>query len=129
MSAWPVDCGLARAWRRRLLNPYGLELHRWLWHSWAGAPPEITEWAPPLPGKPVFWPLVTLLVVTVACLAGTRRRRDWTQIVILALVAWQACLHLRHIAFLRAARRRSGCRCIGTRRSCGCGPIRSGGCP
>jgi hypothetical protein len=47
----------------------------------------------------VFWPLVTLLVVTVACLAATRKRRDWTQIVILALVAWQACQHLRHIAF------------------------------
>jgi hypothetical protein len=83
-----------------VVNPYGLGMHRWLWHSWAGAPPEITEWAPPLPGKPVFWPFVTLLVVAVASLAATRRRRDWTQIVILALVAWQACEHLRHIAFV-----------------------------
>jgi hypothetical protein len=81
-------------------NPYGVGMHQWLWQSWGGAPPEITEWAPPLPGKPVFWPLVALLGVTVACLAATRRRRDWTQIVILALVAWQACSHLRHIAFL-----------------------------
>ena len=83
-----------------LVNPYGWGLHAWLWHAWGGAPPEITEWAPPLPGKPVFWPLVALLAVTFACLAATRRRRDWTQIVILALVAWQACSHLRHIAFL-----------------------------
>jgi hypothetical protein len=33
-------------------------------------------------------------------LLGTRQRRDWVQIAILALVAWQASMHLRHIAFL-----------------------------
>ncbi|HYO24736.1 MAG TPA: hypothetical protein VEQ85_07285 [Lacipirellulaceae bacterium] len=81
-------------------NPYGWGMHLWLWNTWGGAPPEITEWAPPLPGTPVFWPLVALLVVAAGALAGTRRRRDWTHIVVLALVAWQACSHLRHIAFL-----------------------------
>ncbi len=82
------------------VNPYGIGMHEWLWRSWGGPPPEITEWAPPSYGKPVFWPLVTLLGVAAASLAATKRRRDWTQIVILALVAAQACLHLRHIAFL-----------------------------
>jgi hypothetical protein len=101
---WPTQCGLAfiglACVAATFVNPYGVGMHQWLWHSWGGAPPEITEWAPPLPGKPVFWPLVALLGVAVACLAATRRRRDWTQIIILALVAWQACSHLRHIAFL-----------------------------
>ncbi len=83
-----------------VVNPYGLGMHEWLYQSWGGAPPEITEWAAPLPGKPVFWPFVTLLVVSAASFAATSRRRDWTQIVILALVAWQASLHLRHIAFV-----------------------------
>lgn len=83
-----------------VVNPYGLGMHQWLWSAWGGAPPEITEWAPPLPGKPVFWPFVSLVAVAIVCLAGSRRRRDWTQIVILALVTWQACLHLRHIAFV-----------------------------
>ncbi len=82
-----------------VVNPYGLGLHEWLWKSWGGAPPEITEWAAPSPGKPVFWPFVTLIVVAVGSLAATRRKRDWPQIVILALVAWQASMHLRHIAF------------------------------
>jgi hypothetical protein len=81
------------------INPYGAGMHAWLLNTWAGAPPEITEWAAPTPSNPVFWPFVTLLVAAVASLAATRRRRDWTQIVILALVAWQACVHLRHIAF------------------------------
>ena len=83
-----------------VVNPYGLGMHAWLYHAWGGAPPEITEWAPPRPKDPVFWPLVTLVGVAIGSLAGTRRRRDWTQIVILALVTWQACLHLRHIAFV-----------------------------
>jgi hypothetical protein len=82
------------------VNPYGWGMHLWLWHSWGGAPPEITEWAAPSPSKPVFWPLVALIVVAAGSLAGTRKQRDWTQIAILALVAWQACTHLRHIAFL-----------------------------
>jgi len=83
-----------------LVNPYGLGMHQWLWHAWGGAPPEITEWAPPLPGKPVFWPFVTLILVATASLAASRQKRDWTHIVVLALVAWQASLHLRHIAFV-----------------------------
>jgi len=82
------------------INPYGLGLHQWLWDSWGGAPPEITEWAPPAPGTPVFWPFVTLVGVAVVSLAATRRRRDWVKILILALVVWQASLHLRHIAFV-----------------------------
>jgi hypothetical protein len=83
-----------------IVNPYGLGMHAWLWHSWGGAPPEITEWAPPRPGTPVFWPFVALVAIAAGCLATTRQKRDWTQIVILALVTWQASLHLRHIAFV-----------------------------
>jgi hypothetical protein len=82
-----------------LVNPYGVGMHQWLWHSWGGAPPEITEWAAPRPGTPVFWPFVILIAVAVGCLATTQQKRDWPQIVILALVGWQASLHLRHIAF------------------------------
>jgi hypothetical protein len=83
-----------------LVNPYGLGMHEWLYHAWGGAPPEITEWAPPRPGKPVFWPFVTIVLVSIASFAATQRKRDWTKIAILALVAWQASLHLRHIAFV-----------------------------
>ena len=81
-------------------NPYGLGMHLWLWRTWGGAPPEISEWRPPMPDQPVFWPFVLLVAAGAASLAATRRRRDWTQIAILALVTWQASLHLRHIAFV-----------------------------
>ena len=43
MSGLVVACGLAT-----LLNPYGVELHRWLLHSLGTARPEILEWRPPM---------------------------------------------------------------------------------
>ncbi|MEM9186938.1 MAG: hypothetical protein AAGB00_10625 [Planctomycetota bacterium] len=82
-----------------LANPYGAGLLEWLFESLRSPRPEITEWAAPKVTDPVFWPFVTLVVVTAAGWAFTDRRRDWTQLAILALVAWQSCLHLRHIAF------------------------------
>lgn len=81
------------------INPYGLEMHRWLLNSLGEPRPEITEWAAPSLSDPVFWPFVTLAFIVVACLAGSKQHRDWPQIVVFALVGWQAASHLRHIAF------------------------------
>lgn len=81
------------------LNPYGLGLHAWLLGSLGAPRPEITEWDPPGPSTPVFWPLVLLATAAVAALAASRRRHDPVKLVILALVAWQTASHLRHIAF------------------------------
>ncbi|QDU58672.1 hypothetical protein [Aeoliella mucimassa] len=81
------------------VNPYGTGLHEWLLLSLGSPRPEITEWAAPKPSDPVFWPLMTLIAVAIASIAFTRQRRDWVQIAILLLVGWQACSHLRHIAF------------------------------
>ena len=81
-------------------NPYGLEIHRWLIMSLGQPRPEITEWAPPKMSDPIYWQWISLLAVTLTSLWATQRRRDWVQIAILALVAWQSALHLRHIAFL-----------------------------
>ena len=103
-AAWPrvlalgllgVSCVVAT-----LANPYGLEIHRWLLMSLGQPRPEITEWAPPKVSDPIFWQWIALLAVAVVSLWGSRRRRDWVQIAILAIVAWQSSLHLRHIAFL-----------------------------
>ena len=82
-----------------LVNPYGVEMLWWLRDSLGRPRPEITEWAAPKASDPVFVPFVMLLLVAIGALAGTKLRRDWTQILILVLVAWQAVSHLRHIAF------------------------------
>lgn len=83
-----------------LANPYGWEMHRWLLTSLGQPRPEITEWAPPKLGDPIFWQWIALMAVAAISLWATRKRRDWVQIAILAIVAWQSALHLRHIAFL-----------------------------
>lgn len=83
-----------------LLNPYGLDLLRWLSFSVRQPRPEITEWLPPRPGDAVFMQWITLLAVIAFSLLATKRRRDWVQLVVLLLVIWQAALHLRHIAFV-----------------------------
>lgn len=81
-----------------LLNPYGWGLHAWLVESLGAARPEISEWRPPSPNNPVFAPFVVLLTLASVSLSASRRRRDPVQVVLLVLVAWQATLHLRHIA-------------------------------
>lgn len=95
LSVLGICCALAT-----LANPYGWQLHAWLLKSLGQPRPEITEWLPPKLGDPIFWQWIALLVVAVLSLWKTRLKRDWVQIVILAIVAWQSSLHLRHIAFL-----------------------------
>jgi hypothetical protein len=83
-----------------LLNPYGWELHRWLFVSLIEPRPEITEWLAPQMSDPTFWPWIALLAVIAVSLFATRASRDWVEITILLLVVWQSMLHLRHIAFV-----------------------------
>lgn len=102
--AWRTAYGLAAVGlacvAATFINPYGWNLHQWLAASLSQPRPEITEWLPPRPDDPTFWPWLGLLSIVTASLLATRERRDWVQIVILLLVAWQSALHLRHIAFL-----------------------------
>lgn len=102
--AWRTACGFAAVGlacvTATFANPYGWALHRWLAVSLSQPRPEVTEWLPPSPIDPTFWPWLGLLSIAVVSLLGTREKRDWVQITILALVAWQSAMHLRHIAFL-----------------------------
>jgi hypothetical protein len=83
-----------------LLNPYGIELYRWLIQDLSVPRPEILEWHSPawLSGSSVkLWVLLGLMVWA---LVASRRPRDATRLVILALVLNEACKHQRHIPFL-----------------------------
>ena len=82
-----------------LINPYGVELHRWLLGSLGASRPEILEWRPP-DLLSFVWPTWWLMVaIFVAAILFSRRPRDLTQLAILSLTLWQACEHRRHIAF------------------------------
>ncbi len=83
-----------------LINPYGWDLHIKLFHKLVVPRPEIIEWAPPELFSVVwvqFWVLLALWGVSFAL---AKKRGDFTQLVIVTLVAWQAIEHRRHIAFL-----------------------------
>lgn len=82
-----------------LVNPYGAGLHGWLWQSLQSPRPEITEWTHLRPTNVVFWPFLLLAGTALLSLVFTKRKRDWVQIAILLLTAWQACVHMRHVAF------------------------------
>jgi len=109
----------AAATAATMLNPYGPGLHQWLIDSVRHPRPEIVEWLPPETALRItslawipFWILLglTLLALVSALprirqrsgcrLAGNARLRplDATQLVILAIVYWQAIEHRRHIA-------------------------------
>jgi hypothetical protein len=81
------------------INPYGPRFHWWLYHDLAVPRPEILEWRAPQLLSAEFLPFWTMALICVAALALSRRSRDFTQVVILALILWQALAHQRHGAF------------------------------
>jgi len=85
------------------LNPYGPLFHIWLFNDLKVPRPEIVEWHSPELFNTQFFPFWLLLVASVGSLVGSRKPRDFTQVVILGLILWQSLVHHRHIAFLAIA--------------------------
>lgn len=86
-----------------LVNPYGWELPYWMIVSLSQPRPEVSEWANILDGGGVLFPFLALSILSIAGVCLTRFKRDWVQIVVLALIAIQAIGHLRHLAFFAIA--------------------------
>lgn len=86
-----------------LLNPYGPELHRFLWEDLRVPRPEILEWRPPEIASVDMLPFGLLSLSGFFALLLTREKRDVTQAAILLLALWQSLLHQRHIPFLAIA--------------------------
>lgn len=81
-------------------TPYGLDLHRWMFAAIGHPQPEILDWQPiPLFSAEAvpFWSLAT---ITLFSLRFSRLPKDFTQLMILGLVCWQAVSHIRHLTFL-----------------------------
>ena len=85
------------------INPYGSEFLVWLYDDLKVPRPEIVEWRAPDFFSLETLPFVILFVAWIAALLFSRKRHDFTQQVILALLCWQSMTHLRHIAFFAIA--------------------------
>lgn len=94
------------------VNPYGVEMHQMLWDHLISEQ-AVREWQPlwsvsGIESEAPLWSLGrTLLswvpfVILVPTLIFSRRWK-WIDLAILAVVAWQAVSHLRHVALLSLA--------------------------
>ena len=82
-----------------LINPYGPGLHHWMLNSLWWPRPEILEWRAPDMLSSLMLPFWLILFTSFASLLLTRRSRDFTHLVIMGLILWQALMHVRHIPF------------------------------
>lgn len=82
-----------------LVNPYGPGLHQWLLGSLGAARPEIAEWHPLALGSIPALPFVIFLTLFIASLIVGRKPLDFTHLVLIGIVLWQALLHQRHLPF------------------------------
>jgi hypothetical protein len=71
-----------------------------LYHKLRVPRPEIIEWQPPELFSVVWIPFWALLGLWLIAVLGGRKRWDFTHLLIMAIVTWQACEHRRHIAFV-----------------------------
>ncbi len=85
------------------MNPYGYHFHEWLYHDLHVPRPEILEWRRPDLLDPHTLPFLLLGATWLATLCLSKRPKDFTQTVILALIGWQAVEHHRHMAFFAIA--------------------------
>jgi len=85
------------------INPYGYQFHEWLYHDLHVPRPEILEWRRPDLLDPHTLPFLLLGGLWLATLAFSRRQKDFTQTIVLALIGWQAVEHHRHMAFFAIA--------------------------
>ena len=86
-----------------LVNPYGLDLHRWLLESLGTPRPEITEWHGLSLDNSQTWILLPLIAIGSISVVLNWRRVEVTSLVVLCVIGWQAISHQRHIAFFAIA--------------------------
>ena len=86
-----------------LLNPYGYQLHSWLIESLGQPRPEISDWSNRELFTLVGMKLWGLVAIAVFALSLTKRSRDATHFILLALTLWQSISHFRHVPFFAIA--------------------------
>jgi hypothetical protein len=85
------------------LNPYGPRFHLWLFDDLKVPRPEILEWRPPDFTDPLTLPFALVVGTWLLTLFFSKKQRDFTHTVVLALLTWQSLEHGRHGAFLAIA--------------------------
>ena len=82
------------------INPYGWELHRWLYASVSTPRPEIIEWHALDWEQPSAWNVGLLGVATLGSVIISGKRLDVAHAVVLLAAAYQSYQHRRHVVLL-----------------------------
>ncbi len=93
-----VAIGLA--WTVTLINPYGIQLHQMLWDHLI-TKQIVREWQPLWDAQQALLYYIPFLLIALAFLGS--RKWEWIDLILIAVVAYQAVSHIRHVALLAIA--------------------------
>jgi len=87
-------------WAVTLINPYGIRLHQMLWDHLL-TKQIVREWQPLWEAQQALLYYVPFLLIALAFLGS--RKWEWIDLILIAVVAYQAVSHIRHVALLAIA--------------------------
>tara|TARA_R100001132_G_scaffold27161_1_gene31160 strand:+ start:62730 stop:64364 length:1635 start_codon:yes stop_codon:yes gene_type:complete len=88
------------SWLVTLINPYGIQLHQMLWDHLMTTQ-IVREWQPLWQARQALLYYVPFLLLVLAFFRS--RKWEWIDLLLIAVVAWQAVSHIRHVALLAIA--------------------------
>ncbi|WP_417389249.1 hypothetical protein [Gimesia sp.] len=88
------------SWLVTLMNPYGIQLHQMLWDHLITTQ-IVREWQPLWQARQALLYYIPFLLLVLAFFRS--RKWEWVDLLLIAVVAWQAVSHIRHVALLAIA--------------------------
>ena len=83
-----------------LVNPYGVDLPYWLFHSLGTPRPEIAEWVSVIDDPVYLYAWCTTAVIAAFAWACSALPKRWADVIVFTLVTMQGFAHVRHIPFM-----------------------------
>ncbi len=87
-------------WAVTFINPYGPGLHQMLWDHLV-TKQIVSEWQPLWDAKQALLYYIPFLLIAIAFLGS--RKWEWIDLILIAVVSYQAISHIRHVALLAIA--------------------------
>lgn len=91
---------VSASWIVTLINPYGIQLHQMLWDHLITTQ-IVREWQPLWQARQALLYYIPFLLIALAFFCS--RKWEWIDLMLIAVVAWQAVSHIRHVALLAIA--------------------------
>lgn len=97
---WRLAFIVAFAWTVTLINPYGIGLHRMLWDHLITTQ-IVREWQPLWESRQALLYYIPFILIGLSFFGS--RKWEWIDLILIAVVAYQAVSHIRHVALLAIA--------------------------